>query len=188
MKKISYYSINLIFVGSCLFYILYFRDNVGHDFYSHAVFQSARYGFIVGALFLVYAAARDLFDFGHVNQYREISVTASFQDAIQACENALKSVKCKYKVAASNEQSKTAIIRGSTKISFLSLGEKIQIKIQSDSDVTDIGIESHPTVKTTMIDWGKSKRMLDAMVEVIRKDLGGQNDITVKSWDSASTS
>lgn len=100
-----------------------------------------------------------------VRQKREIVVLTNFETAFDLCRQAVSDSGAKIK----SEDPAKKIIKAKTGMNFHSFGTDIDIKLKPiNENLTEIEIVTRPTVRTTLVDYGESLKVIEKITEILR--------------------
>ena len=100
-----------------------------------------------------------------VKQKRDLVVLANFETAFDLCRETISEIGAKIKT----EDAANQIIKAKTGMNFHSFGTDIDFKLKPiNENLTEIEIVSRPTVRTTLVDYGESYKMIENIVENLK--------------------
>ncbi|WP_026690447.1 hypothetical protein [Alteribacter aurantiacus] len=107
---------------------------------------------------------------GRLKQRREILVSMPYEDTFSLCEEALSMLEETTLTFVNEEE---GVIRGEKETSVYSFGEKLECKVETVSDLlTRVWIESKPSYRLTLIDYGVNLRNVESFVKYFKSKAG----------------
>lgn len=130
-------------------------------------FVVASLGGLVLAWLHVLSTSKDQRDTGkasEVRQQRQLTVFLSYDQSFTACEDALALIGAR----VIEESTAKGIIRARTGFSWRSFGEIITIHLRQATDnLVEIEVNSRPSVRTTLVDYGKNWNNVKAISDFL---------------------
>lgn len=100
-----------------------------------------------------------------VRQKRELVLLVNFETAFDLCRQAVSDAAAKIK----SEDRANKIIKAKSRMNFHSFGTDINFKLKPiNENLTEIEILTRPCVKTTIVDYGESYKMIEKLTEILK--------------------
>ncbi len=100
-----------------------------------------------------------------VRQKRELVLLVNFETAFDLCRQAVSDSNAKIK----SEDLANKIIKAKTRMNFHSFGTDIIFNLKPiNENLTEIEILTQPTVKTTIVDYGESYKLIEKLTEFLK--------------------
>jgi hypothetical protein len=100
-----------------------------------------------------------------VKQKRDLVMLVNFETAFDLCRQAIFDAGAKIK----SEDPKGKIIKAKSRINFHSFGTDIAFNLKPlNENLTEIQIVTRPTVRTTIVDYGESYKLIENLTEILK--------------------
>ncbi|MCT2534823.1 hypothetical protein NC661_04210 [Aquibacillus koreensis] len=125
---------------------------------------------ILGSLQLILGAKLGAKLGTSVKQKNEMELPLPLKEAILSCRNSVIAIHGA-KIEQQDYTNGTGIIHVKTKVNIRTWGEKITFRVQKVSDeVTKVWVESKPVIPTTLLEYGKSLKNINAITSYLEKE------------------
>jgi hypothetical protein len=101
-----------------------------------------------------------------VQQKREVVVLTNFEAALDLCRQTISDLGAKIK----SEKPAERIIKAKTRMNFHSFGTAITFNLKPiNENLTEIEIQTRPSIRTTIVDYGESYKTIEKIVETLKE-------------------
>lgn len=101
-----------------------------------------------------------------VIQNRQIVLLLEYNTAFDLCKDSLADMRVKFVT----ENKEIGFIKSKTKMNFNSFGTDIEFKLNQLADnLTEVEIQTQPSVKSTMVDYGESLKIIEEITQSLKE-------------------